>query len=91
MMISGFLSQYSSALNDRAKAMDNLLKNEVHGGDWDDDVGASFIAYTEELCRQCEKFLMMAEKIASIEKALDDINLYADEEKLENIKQGGQK
>ncbi len=91
MMITGSLKQYASSVYERAKAMDYFLKNEVHGGNWDDDVGASFIAYTEELLRKCENFLMMAEKIASIEETLDSINEFADEEKLENIKQGGQK
>lgn len=71
---------------DRAKSMDNLLRGEVYGGEWNDEVGNSYLAYTANICRMIEKAVVAADKLESIERALETFDENADAERVEKIK-----
>lgn len=85
-MLTGSIKTAAQSVNDRVQRMDNMLRSEVYGGDWNDEVGRSYLAYTESLRRMTEKFLAVADKLANIEASLEAANEYADKEKLAKTK-----
>lgn len=78
----------SAALNtrDKAQGLDSKLRSEVLNGDWNDDVGQSYLAYSNALCRNAESFIAAAYTLERIENSLDSIDEKADRSKLEKTK-----
>lgn len=85
-MLSGSIKNAAQSVNDRVQRMDSMLRSEVYGGNWNDEVGRSYLSYTESLRRMAEKFISVADNLKSIEASLEAANEYADKDKLEKIK-----
>ncbi len=77
--------------NDKAQNMDNALRSAIYGGDWDDDVGRSYLSYTENLRRITEKLVAASDQLESIERSLAPTNETAGKAQLEKIKAAVQK
>ena len=85
-MLTESMKTSALSLNDRVQRMDNIIRSEVYGGEWDDEVGRSYLSYTESLRRMADKIVTVADKLGSIERALESVNEYADKEKLAKIR-----
>lgn len=72
--------------SDKAKSIDNALRSAVYDGEWGDDVGRSYLSYTENLRRITESLVTAAENVESIERSLESTNETAGKSQLEKIK-----
>lgn len=86
MESTGNLKDSASNLKDKVYAISRTLHSEVYGGKWNDDVGSSYIPYTQNLTAVTENFLNTAASAEQIEKQLISMNDSADKSKLSELK-----
>ncbi len=85
-MSTGNIRSIVLSASDKAQSMDNKLRDNVFGGDWDDEVGRSYLSYTESLRRITEKLIGVADTLENIERSLQPTNETAGKAQLEKMK-----
>lgn len=86
MALTGSFKSAAFSAKDSAQSLHNKLHSEVYGGSWNDDVGQSYVAYSDALQRIADNIIDYANKLESIENSLASVNEKADRAKLESLK-----
>lgn len=86
MSLGSNLEGSAFLLKQSANQTASFLSSEVYGGRWSDDVGSSYIPYTQTLNQAAEKFADGAQGAVRIENSLHSINEASDKNQLEKLK-----
>lgn len=86
MSVAGIIKSAALSAYDKAQSMDNMLRSEVQGGEWNDEVGYSYLSYTANLRGVTKKLVDAADTVESIERSLEPTNETAGKAQLEKIK-----
>lgn len=85
-MVTGNMKSELYNLKTKVQSLNRYLHSEVHGGKWSDDVGNSYLTYTENLIRIVDSLESGVNSAESIEKFLDSVDERVDKSKLSELK-----
>ena len=69
-----------------AQNLNSYISSEAYDGKWKDEVGASYVSYTEKLVYVADRLRTFANDVRIAEENINSLDESADKSKLENLK-----
>lgn len=86
MAYSDNLTGSCENLFSQTRNLNDYISSEAYGGKWQDEVGASYVTYTERLTHIAGRLKDFANDIRAAEESINAIDETADKSRLESLK-----